>query len=608
MNFLTKNFFYGLFAGVVSLIIFAIFFQVIKIDFTIPFFRNDTDVLLYLFIVKTIVDHGWIYNNPSVGLPNISSIYSINDHPQHSEFFNLVMIKFFNLFTDNIFLISNLFLIFTFFLIAFCCFIALRAYGISIFTSIIIANLYAFLPYHFDRNLWHLFLSNYAIIPLCSLIIYWMYQGKIKMVNFSNKRQLQLNLNRYFYFSFAMVIFACMNGFYYAIFGILAFIFCYILFSLKKGNFFNENLAILLVFTALFIIVNFCLNLPTIIGFFDSNFKSSIPVRGYGESYRFGLKLINLFLPIENHFFEFFANIKLFFNYKIDLEQENSSIGLGLLGASGFLFSLMWLLLRNNNNYSFYTKTVKRFFLNESDCEKISFLSSMNLLSIIFMSAGGGLIMFALASFPILRSNSRFVVFIAFFSFTIIAIIFDKIIYNKFFKTINKARIFVIIIGVLALLDQVGTGFSQRIQPQKIVDDFNNNKDFISAIENSLPANSAIFVLPFYGYPESDGDNQLSLVGYLYSKNLRWSYPVNKVGKSITWQNKVFKSYNFKDFIAELKRKDFAGIYLDRNEYVNFVNTVKNVIDRNSLEKKLKQFAKYPPLYSRDGNLMFIRI
>ena len=130
-------------------------------------------------------------------MPNLSSIYSLNNHPQHSEFFNLVILKFLNLFTDNIFIIANLFLLLTFFMISMCCFIGLRAYKISIFTSFLIAILYGFLPYHFERNLWHLFLSNYAIIPLYSLIIIWIYEEKIKFIGLNNNKKYCLTLNKY---------------------------------------------------------------------------------------------------------------------------------------------------------------------------------------------------------------------------------------------------------------------------------------------------------------------------------------------------------------------------------------------------------------------------
>ena len=562
-----------------------------------------------MFVIKNIVNHGWIFNNPSVGLPEISSIYSLNDHPQYSEFINLILVKFLNLFTDNIFLISNIFLLSSFFLVSLCCFIALRAYGISAFTSIIIGILYAFLPYHFERNAWHLFLSNYSIIPLTSIIFLWIYEEKIKMLDYNKNKQICLNINKYFILSSFIVILASLSGFYYSCYTILFLGFSLGLFSLRKGSLFNQNLIIFLFFLLLILLLTFYINLPTILDLIKSNYENYFSERYYNSSYTLGLKIINLFLPIENHYFNNFDNLKIFFNDVIDIEQENRAASLGILVVSGFLFSLLWLLLRNNNIESLYTKTVKKFFLKDKDCEKISFLASMNLLSILFFCGGGGLIMFVLVLFPALRSNARCIVFIAFFSLTIIAIIFDKIIAHKFFKSTFNAKIFIIFISFLALLDQVGRTSSSKLQSLKIVETFYNDKDFIEQIEKSLVVNSAIFILPIYSFPESNGDDYQGLVAYLHSKNLRFSYPVNRIGKSFTWQKQSFMNLSFKNFIKELKNKGFAGIYLDRYEYITFFNNKRRrVIDRNTLENEMKKYSISPPIYSRDGNLMFIRI
>jgi phosphoglycerol transferase len=604
MRFISQNFLYSILAGIGSVIIFILSFQLWRVDFSIPFFHNEADALLYLFIIKSIVSHGWIFSNPDVGMPNLSSIYSLNNHPQHSEFFNLVIVKFLNLFTDNIFLIENLFFLITFFLISTFCFIALRVYKISVFTSFLIAILYGFLPYHFERNLCHLFLSNYAIIPLYSLVIIWIYEEKIKFIGLNKNHRFCLTLNKYFYLSSLIVFFSCLNGFYYACFGIMAIGFSYILFSLKKGNFFNRNFLNILFLIFIFFVVTIYINIPTIVGFFKDN---AIPHRGYNDSYIYGIKIINLFLPIENHYFEFLAKIKIFFNVFVDNEMENSSASLGIVGATGFLFSLLWLLLKNNNN-SFYVKTVKRFFLKEEDCDKISFLASMNFLSILFLSAGGGLIMFILVGFPFLRSNARFVVFIAFFSFVIIGIIFDKIIAHKFFKTTNKSKLFVMIIAILAFGDQVGISSFKVIQPTEIIDQYQNDQDFVDEIEKSLPINSSVFVLPFFGYPEETNDYQRGLIGYLYSRNLKWSYPVNKKSKTLIWQNKVFYHRDFNYFIAQLKKNGFSGVYLDKDAYLMFNEVNIKAINLYDLENKLKKYTKYPVIYSRDKVQMFVRI
>lgn len=384
---------------------------------------------------------------------------------------------------------------------------------------------------------------------------------------------------------------------------------CVNIIFVKKSSFFNQNLVIFLFFLLLNILLTFYINLPSIIDAAKNNFESFFPSRSGISSNIYGLKLVNLFLPIENHFLEYFSNLKIFFNDVIDIEQENRVVSLGLLQASGLLFSLLWLLLRNNDVESLYTKTVKKFFLKDKDCEKISFLASLNLLAILFFSAGGGFLMVFSVTFTVLRSNARCVVFIAFFSLTIMALIFDKIIAHKFFKNTLNAKIFIIIIAVLALFDQVGIASSSKLQSLEVVKNFNNDKDFIEQIEKSLAKNSAIFILPIYSFPEIRGDDYQGLIAYLHAKNLRFSYPVNRASKSFIWQKKIFMNLSFKNFINELKKKGFAGIYLDRDEYITFFNINKGrIIDRNILENEMKKYSISSPIYSNDKTLMFVKI
>ena len=114
--------------------------------------------------------------------------------------------------------------------------------------------------------------------------------------------------------------------------------------------------------------------------------------------------------------------------------------------------------------------------------------------------------------------------------------------------------------------------------------------------------------MPFYGYPEEANDHQRGLIGYLYSKNLKWSYPVNKKSKTLIWQNKVFFNRDFNYFIAQLKKNGFSGVYLDKDAYLMFNKENINAINLLDLENKLKKYTKYPVIYSRNKVQIFVRI
>src|SRR5690606_25825939 len=77
----------------------------------------------------------------------------------------------------------------------------------------------------------------------------------------------------------------------------------------------------------------------------------------------------------------------------------------------------------------------------------------------------------------------------------------------------------------LAVLDQMAPRVHNSREYYKTA--FLNDKEFIAEIENQLAAGSAIYQLPYIGFPEVAPIQQLGsydpLVGFLHSRTLRWS-------------------------------------------------------------------------------------
>ena len=150
-----KKVFLYLSAPALALAIFTIIFQLWKVDLAQPVFSYEGDGLFGIFVVRTIIDTGWIFSNPSVGFPYE---FVLHDFPIHADFSNFLLLKFFSYFSSNPFLIVNLFFITSFALATLSAFYVLRSFGISYFISLIFAILYSFAPYHFMRSVGHLFL------------------------------------------------------------------------------------------------------------------------------------------------------------------------------------------------------------------------------------------------------------------------------------------------------------------------------------------------------------------------------------------------------------------------------------------------------------------
>lgn len=593
-----------LISPILSLIILTFFFQLWKVDLRLPIFGYDGgDSLFGIFEAKSVVDGGWFFTNSFIGFPQSLGQFNLYDFPLQADSFHFFIIKVFSYFTSNPFLIMAWFFITSFALISTVSFAVLRSFNISNFSATIISILYAFTPYHFSRNLMHVFLGNYVAIPLVVMVSLWIISDKMELLAINKKGQFYLNPNRFFYIALAISLFVATNGIYYAFYACIIFGFSWFLRGLKNGVVLDRQSFTPLVLCGSIIFALLCLYLPSFLYWSANGLNSSVANRDIIESERFGLKIVNLFTPIANHYLEYFRNLRWYFD-EIYLESESerkSESGmesLGIIAASGFLFLLLWLIVRGQSGTnSFFQKTIKKFSLSENDQNLISDLAGLNLISVLFATVGG-FVMFVAMAFPLVRSHARFSIFIAFFSLFLVAIILDKIVQKKK----NLAKIAVSIIFVLALFDQVGQVSAISIQNDKAKSNFISDQDFVQKIEETMPKGAMIFMLPVLNFPESEEPYNL-LSGYLHSKELRWSYPAMRGRKSNLWQQEIAE-FGFADFIAEIRKKGFVGIYIDRKLMAEKYSWP----EVRKLEAQLKKVAKGKKLVSKNSNLVFFAI
>ncbi len=584
-------------APILSLLIFAILFQIWKIDLNLPIFDYSKDAFFSAFEVKSVIDNRWFLTNDYIGFPQSLGKFNLYDFPLQADSINFLIAKFFALFTSNSFLVTNCFFLSGFVLNSALSFVVLRSFKISVFSAIIVSVLYAFTPYHFSRNVTHLFLGNYMMIPLITMLGLWIMMDKIQVISRNKKHQLCFALNRSFFIAVACCCFIATTGIYYALYATLIFIFAWFLRNLKKDSFVG-NISSPIALCGVIIFVLFLLYLPSFSYWFQNGGNASVGNRNPIESEYYGLKIINLFLPIANHYIDYLQNMRFLFEELPSQNDESGSESLGILASTGFLFLILWLFAQSQaGEKSVFQKTIKKYSLSENDQNLISNLAGLNLLSVLFATIGG-FVMFIAIPFPLIRSHARFSIFIAFFSLFIIAIIFDKAVKKK--KLF--AKIAILIISTLAIFDQVGKVSASILQSEKTKSAFISDRDFVQKIESTMPKDAMIFVLPVIGFPENVEPYDL-LRGYLHSKNLRWSYPAIMSRPSSLWQHEVVKM-NFKNFISEIKNKGFSGIYLNQKMMAEEFNwsEVRQFI------KQLKQINQGSPLVSADSNLMFFEI
>lgn len=582
-----------------SIALVFLLFGLWKFDLKAPVLHYSQDSLFYLFVVKIIAQTGWFFQNDFVGYSHLNGSFYLHDFPIHADAFNFLVIRFFSYFSQDPFLLTNCFFIFTFALNSLAAFVAMRAFKISNFSAALIAILFAFLPYHILRGVWHLFLSNYAAIPLIIMVALWICDGRISLFAQNQKQQISFAPNRLFFISFFIAIFIAANGVYYAFYGCIIFIFAWFLHGLKSGKFFNRHFFNCVILCLTVVVSLILLYIPSFIFWIEHGVNNYVGNRDRSNSEFYGLRIIDLLMPITNHYISYFNNLRIAFEEAIFIEGERRSAALGVLASAGFMFSIVWLLIKSQSmENSFLQRTAKKFSLDKNDENLISNLSSLNLLSLLFATAGGFVMLFVM-SFPLIRSHARFCIFIAFFSLFLMAIFFDKIERKNIL-----AKIALLVIFILALFDEVGnlSSFDSKVQTR--VEEFENDRNFVTNLEKILEPNAQVFSLPVFGFPESVGDEYQALILYLHSKNLRLSYPAIKGREANLWQEKVV-ALPFQDFISELKKAGFSAVVINRSHFASLKeNGWENL---RKLEKNFKSL-KGEVLVSDDKNWIAFKL
>lgn len=429
---------------------------------------------------------------------------------------------------------------------------------------------------------------------------FWVIEGKLVFIKTNENGLTKISPNKYFYYSLIISFFASTSSAYYGYA-------CIVLLALSGFIFFIGNAkSYQLLFSIIsslfiFVVIAILINSSALIFWIKHGFIGS-SARVAHESIYHEMAIAPLMLPIEDHVIKAFGEFAVEFKKAFFITGgEKTFHQLGMFASIGFCsllaFSLssLFLIHRNNLKYRFYGLefTKEKYYV-------LSVLASLNLLLIVFFCSGG-FYLFLHFYFAQIRATGRLNVIFIFLALTFFGIIFDQLIsQKKIFKKIIFTKIFIVIICSLALIDAIGgpTRISNNFANYK--KNYESHKAFVENIEQSLPVGSKIFMMPIKGFPEAWFDDYQSTIGYIFSEELKFSYPSAKYRKSHLWQREV-ANLQFQDFVKEIRKKDFTGIWIQRNIFekietkiklVDFENNVKKIA-KNSIESSDKIFVFY---------------
>jgi len=541
----------------------------LKFDLNIPIIYGE-DGLFGGWYIKRLIDGAWYFSNDYTGFPFGSDFY---DYPS-ADFGNFFLLKLLGLITGNYAVTYNVYYLLGFPVTAIVSFWVLRQFQISTAFSLLGAVLFTFLPFHFLR-IGHLFYTWYFVIPLFVYVGFKIFSDKPPFFD-GRKSWLSKIL-----LVFVLLIISSF-GVYYAFFGVMIFMVSgFIAWRQQKSLKYIFSALIAIGIVGLGVGINVT---PNLVYKFQHGANKEIAQRWPPESEHYGLKIIQLLLPHSAHRSDFLAKANKKYAAQFPLVNENASASLGVLGSVGFLMLIYVFFMRRENK--------------EED-PHLYWLALMTIFLVLFATIGGFSAVFALLITPMIRAWNRMSVVIGFMSIAALMIVLDQYMKKKY--ALRWMILLVIGLGLFGLWDQTPRSCETCLKERQQV--FMNDQQFVEEIEKTVPANTAIYQLPYMAFPEVPPIHELHdyglFKGYLHSQQLKWSYGGTKGREG----DEFFKDLSTKPISAQvaiIKQLGFSGIYIDRRGYTDHAAAV---------EKELTQILGKPAaIVSADGNLSFFDI
>jgi len=555
------------FAILITIIIEIFVLNLYKGHLDIPF-RYEGDALTNYSTAKGIIDNGWFLKNKYLGAP-----YSLVNY-DYPTFDNLhyLFLRVIGFISSNYSLAVNLYYLLLFPLTTITSLIVLRYFGVTWTISIFVSILFSFLPFRIMRNVGHLFLSAYYLIPFSLLVFYWLLKSKMSPPYIKNGGKI--------IYSLLISLVIGLSGLYYSYF------YCFFLSIIAIKNLFQKKFyefksaLFIILFTLIILISNI---IPNINWTIKNGQNSKIAVRLSSEAEIYGLKIAKLFIPPNGKKIPFINNLRD--RYFAQTQFNTGTEYLGIFGIMGFIILIFSLL-----NITVIPKR-NQFLLFQ--------LSYLNIFAILLSSMGGFGSIVAFAISPQIRAYDRMSIYIAFFSLTALALVLDQF-YKKFCVNNLKKILFTILIIIALIIGMIDQTKGLVLPHEPTVNEYINDDRFIKSIEKTIPTGSKVFQLPYVPYPESVvyGISYDHLKPYLHSKNLYWSYGSIKGRTGDMWQEYV-SNLPVKKLISTIYFSGFRGLYLDKNGYKDGGLTI---------EKELNTHLGKPSITSKNNRYLFYNL
>jgi phosphoglycerol transferase len=549
-------------AGALPLAIVSILMRLWTLSLSAPFAAAG-DALSTQAMIKGLFETGSLYTNASLGAPGVAQFY---DYPS-ADWANLLIVRLFGLFGAGPAAAMNLFYLTGYAAVGVSTAFLMRRLGASRLVAIVVAVLFALLPYHWLRGEGHLFLSMYWVLPLVLLVLVWLDSPSPPFIRVHGKRRLPLQVRApQTIAALAIMVVTGASGVYYLFFA------CFFIVVVALRAAIRDRDYRPIIAGALLVLVGACVfavqMAPSAVYSARHGKNPVAAVRNSAESETYGLRITQLLLPIPNHRIpELAAKQAFYLKISPGANTEAMFASLGILGSLGFLAAIAALLLGWPHDRRGRPEGSPDG--EPAQSASLKWLGMLTVAGVLLGTVAGFGAVFAGAVTPQIRTYNRISVFIALFAFVTLGLLADRLLRScagSRWRVI--AAVAIACVTVLGVLDQ--TPPDLQAAPRAAQAEYAAAGVFGAEVQAAVPAGSAVFQLPYLAFPESPPLFQMSdyspFAGYVHTTGLRWSYGAIKGRSDAAWQEAT-AALPPAAMIARLRDAGFGALWVQFNGY-----------------------------------------
>jgi len=518
---------YALLVGAVSLAGANVVLKLWRADLAVPF-EYYGDVNLQHLLVRSVLDHGWYFENSTLGAPGSLELY---DYPVlNGDTINVLVLSLLGLFGLGSAAAMNVLYLASFPLVGIAGFLALRRLGADPWPALVCAVLYALLPYHFLRGEGHLFLSTYYAVPAGAYLAAVVLSGE----------RLRLAA----VIGLAILVGAASGSFYYAAFTVVLVVLAMLLRFLgtrDRGALLAGGLVVAAILGVALVQLA-----PTLVYRAANGTNEEVAQRHTFESEVYSLKLTQLVLPLDAHRIDPVARVKERYTKKFPPLDANAAT-LGIVGTVG----LVWLF-----------GVVLGALVGRRASPSHLTLATLALVSFLLATVGGAGTLFG-AVFPQIRAWNRLSIFLAFFALAAVALGLTAL-GRRLTRPVAFGAVLAAVLAI-GVFDQTSPAFVPLYEPVKAQWDV--DAAFFSSLESQLPEGAKVAQFPYEAFPEPAAARQAiyePVKPYLHTDDLRWSYGAMRGRDDWAGANLTRPTA---ELVPIVRAAGFAAILVDRLGY-----------------------------------------